>query len=79
MGQISVNARRWAIKVKVIIALESITRGLAGSGQPPLLKGMVSVPNRGCFTLRVSCLSEEISWKELNQLQSTDAGQNGGG
>ena len=68
-----------AVKVRLIIVLGSITVGLGSSGQPLWLDGLVSVPIRGCFACWVLCLSEEIYWKELNQLESTDRGEHGGG
>lgn len=50
--------------------------GLAGSGQSLLLEGVVSVPITGSSACQVLA-GVKISWKELNQLQSTDSGQNG--
>lgn len=65
VGQRSVSSWRWAVQVRSH-GIGVSHGGLDGSGQLLWLEGMVFVPIRGCFTLRVFCLSSEISWKELN-------------
>lgn len=54
----------------LIIVLGSIMPGLAG------IRAVTDVPIMGCFAHQVFKL--KIGWKELNQLESTDSGQNGG-
>ena len=53
MGQRSVGTRRWAVKVRSITVLGSITGVLLVSGQLFLLEGVVLVPIMGCFVHRV--------------------------
>lgn len=53
-----------------VIVLGSIMQGLAG------IRVMIAVPIMGCFAHQVFEL--KIDWKELNQFESTDSGQNGG-
>ena len=48
-----VGLHRWAVKVWLIIVLESIIRSLAGSGQSSLFEGVVSVAIREYFAHRV--------------------------
>ena len=42
MGQRPVSTDRWTVKVKSILVFESVTWGLAGSGQSFLPEGVVS-------------------------------------
>lgn len=48
---------QWALKVRSVVVLGSVTWGLAGSGQSLLLEEVVSVPIRGCVAHWVFCPS----------------------
>lgn len=66
VGQRSAGTCRWAVKVRSIIVLGSITGGL----RTVIAWAVVSVPIRGCFASRLFCTSSERSWKDRNQLES---------
>ena len=52
VGQRSVGTCRWAVKVRLISVIGSVTRGLAGSGLLSLLEGVVLVPITGMYKWR---------------------------
>lgn len=53
-GQRPLGTGRWAVQVRSVIVLGSVT---LASGQSLLLEGVVSVPITGCFALQAFCLS----------------------
>ena len=57
VGQGSVGVSRWAVKVRSVIVVGSVMRGLAGLGQSSLLQGQVLVPNSRYFVSWLFCLS----------------------